>query len=229
MPISIASSYDVCRKAFDDLITYVQDPEIEKPEGLHVQAWQDELGRLRIWAANIGAHQTGQSSLDFRLRDSSHISQQIVKLLSDLRHRLKDVTYVVKEGQDDDVESLQGSSSENDFLPTEIEQLRDSVASIINCLFDMSMLVRKPAQHDHRIGSNRVDVNHFVPHDYGYVRDKFPNANEKLVSRLSDALTRRRKYLKYRERHAMKLKQGIDPGIGHPETLSETVATDFSN
>jgi hypothetical protein len=37
-----------------------------------VRKWEDELGRLRVWAANIGAHQSGQSSLDYRLRDASH-------------------------------------------------------------------------------------------------------------------------------------------------------------
>ena len=33
------------------------------PEGLFIGDWEDELGRLRVWAANIGAHQTNQSSL----------------------------------------------------------------------------------------------------------------------------------------------------------------------
>lgn len=180
--------------------------------GLYVSAWQDELGRLRVWAANIGAHQTGQSSLDYRLRDSSHIRQQIIKLLDELLKRLRDAQDVIREGEDgdEDVESLEGSDSENDDPQTEIQQLRGSIATIINCLFQMSMLVRKPAQHDLRTGSKKADVAAFEPYDRNHVADKYPKANEILVSRLGHAITKRRRYLKYRERHSMKLKQGIN-------------------
>lgn len=234
MVVSISSSIIACLKAFNDIIEEIQDPDKEKPEGIQVHLWQDELGRLRIWAANIGAHQTGQSSLDFRLRDSSHIRQQIVKLLDELPQRLQDVRYVIAEGEDEDVESLGGSSSEDEGSQGEIQQIRKSVATIINCLFQMSILVRKPAQHDLLTGSRKVDVAAFEPFDYSHVLDKFPTADKRLVSRLGHAITRRRQYLKYRERHAMKLKQGIDDVINVSQgdegtALSETVATDLQN
>jgi hypothetical protein len=103
-----------------------------------------------------------------------------------------------------------------------------------NCLFQMSILVRKPAQHDLLVGSRKADVTAFEPFDYSHVLDKFPKADKKLVSRLGHAITRRRQYLKYRERHAMKLRQGIDKvtnvSRGDERTaLSETVATDLHN
>ena len=231
MADSISSFIVTCLKAFNEFIEDFQDPVKKKPEGLHVQTWQDELGRLRIWAANIGAHQTGQSSLDFRLRDSSHIRQHIIKLLDKLRQRLQDVRHVNAEGEDEDVESLGGSSSGDEESQTEIQQLLRSIATIINCLFQMSMLVRKPAPHDLLVGSKKADVAAFEPFDYNHVINKFPKADNRLVSRLGQANTRRRKYLKYRERHAMKLKQGINKVIntsgGDTEVLSETVATDF--
>ena len=230
MADSISSSIVTCLKAFNEFIEDIQDPDEDEPEGLHVQTWQDELGRLRIWAANIGAHQTGQSSLDFRLRDSSHIRQQIIKLLDELLQRLQDVRHVIAEGEDEDVESLGGSSSGDEEPQTEIQQLLRSIATIINCLFQMSMLVRKPAPHDLLIGSKKADVAAFEPFDYNHVIDKFPKADNRVLSRLGQANTRRRKYLKYRERHAMKLKQGINKVIntsgGDTEVLSETVATD---
>jgi len=210
MAISISSSIIACLKAFNEFIEEIQDPDKDEPEGMQVQTWQDELGRLRIWAANIGAHQTGQSSLDFRLRDSSHIRQQIIKLLDELPQRLQDVRDVIAEGEDEDVESLGGSSSEDEESQTEFQQIRKSVATIINCLFQMSILVRKPAQHDLLVGSRKADVTAFEPFDYSHVLDKFPKADKKLVSRLGHAITRRRQYLKYRERHAMKLRQRID-------------------
>ena len=129
------------------------------------------------------------------------------------------------------MESLGGSSSGDEESQTEIQQLLRSIATIINCLFQMSMLVRKPAPHDLLVGSKKADVAAFEPFDYNHVINKFPKADNRLVSRLGQANTRRRKYLKYRERHAMKLKQGINKVIntsgGDTEVLSETVATDF--
>ncbi len=234
MAISISSSIIACLKAFNEFIEEIQDPDKDEPEGMQVQTWQDELGRLRIWAANIGAHQTGQSSLDFRLRDSSHIRQQIIKLLNELPPRLQNVRDVIAEGEDEDVESLGGSSSEDEESQTEIQRIRKSVATIINCLFQMSILVRKPAQHDLLFGSRKADVAAFEPFDYSHVLDKFPKADKKLVSRLGHAITRRRQYLKYRERHAMKLRQGIDKVTNVSQgdegtALSETVATDLHN
>lgn len=92
------------------------------------------------------------------------------------------------------------------------------------------MLVRKPAQHDLRMGSKKAEVTFYEPRDCGHVRNKFPEADEKLIIRLGQAITRRRMYLKYRERHAMKLRQGLDPGSinqDSPDNISETVVTNI--
>ena len=100
------------------------------------------------------------------------------------------------------------------------------------------MLVRKPAQHDLYAGSSRADVIAFEPFYYGHVRDKFPNADKSLISRLGSAIARRKMYLKYRERHAAKLRQGInniatgshgETNEGATTVMSDTVATDLHN
>ena len=228
MALSIKTSYDACRRAFDDFVEFIEDPTTKNPEELRVQTWRDELGRLRMWAGNIGAHQSGQSSLDFRLRDSSHIRDKIISLLEDLPQRLQDVKEVILEGEDEDLVNLEESDSEQEPSQTQIQQLRENVGTIISCLFEMSMLVRTPARNDHRMGSNKADVAHYELHDCNHVRSKYPTADERLVSRLGRGITHRRMYLKYRERHAMKLRQGLDPGSidDHgSDILSETVAT----
>ncbi|KAI4259012.1 MAG: hypothetical protein L6R42_004794 [Xanthoria sp. 1 TBL-2021] len=239
MAVSISTSIVVCLKVFNQLIEQIQDPKYEKAPGLVLQSWQDELGRLRVWAANIGAHQTNQSSLEYRLRDSAHIQQQIVKLLDRVVDRLEKARVVISgaENEDEDMESLGGSSSEDENSQTEVHQLQRSVATIITCLFQMSLLVRKPAQHDLRIGSWEADVAVFEPLDYSHVRDKYPKAEDFVVSRLGHGNTRRRSYLKYRERPALKLKQGInavaDVAVNDNATggimLSETIATDVQD
>ena len=232
MAVSIKITFEATRKAFRDFLESIQNPAETTSQELNVETWQDEFGRLCMWAANIGAHQTGQSSLDFRLRDSLHIRQQIIKLLEEIPKTLLEVKDAVVESDDEDIESLGESQSEDDESQTQTQQLRESVATTINCLFEMSMLVRKPAQRDHRMGSNKADVAYFEPFDRNHVRDKFPRADEWLIARLGQAITRRRQYLRYRERHAMKLRQGLDPGtIGQDdsEILSQTVATESQN
>ncbi|KAI4184946.1 MAG: hypothetical protein LQ348_004457 [Seirophora lacunosa] len=204
-----------------------------KPEGLFIPDWEDERGRLRMWAANIGAHQTGQSSLEFRLRDSSQIQQQIIRLLEKIAVQLRDARTVLTEGENSDVESIIGSDSGDEETLSEIQQLRSSVASLIGCLFEISILVRKPGRHDVRTESKEIDLTAYAWADLRHVRDKFPHADDQITSRLGQAITQRRKYFRYRERHAAKLRQGIDRDDelseqpSRSETLSETVATSF--
>jgi hypothetical protein len=58
-------------------------------------AIEDELGRFRIWANNIGASNRGTSSLDYRLRDAKFISESVKTLLNSLNKiLLADVTTV---------------------------------------------------------------------------------------------------------------------------------------
>lgn len=233
MATSISTSIIACLKAFNAFVEQIQHLDNKDSANLLVQPWQDELGRLRMWAANIGAHQTNQSSLDYRLRDSSHIRQQIMNLLDELLNRLHEAgnAILADEADDDDIESLEGSSSEDEASQTDVHRLQRSVATIITCLFQMSMLVRKPAQHDHRVGSSAAEVAFFEPFDYNHVRDKYPKAEDFIMSRLGHGITRRRKYLKYRERHALKLKQGIavDDNATSGIVLSETIATDVQD
>ena len=241
MATSISSSIIACLKSFNDFIEEIRSLQDKNVKGLVASSWEDELGRLRMWAANIGAHQTGQSSLDFRLRDASHIREQIIKLLHGLLRRLQDARDVLA----DDEESHDEVAPEDDALndgdrETEIQELQESLATNVNCLFQMSLLVRKPAQHDLYLGSRGADVAAFGPFDYNHVKEKFPEADDALVRRLGYAITRRRRYLKYRERHAMKLRQGISNldhgfdiqeheimGHGTESVLSSTIVTEL--
>lgn len=51
-------------------------------------AVEDELGRFRIWAANIGALNIGTASLDYRLRDAEYLRQEVISLLKELKKNL---------------------------------------------------------------------------------------------------------------------------------------------
>ena len=45
---------------------------------------QDELGRFKVWAEDMGAHRTGRMSLDDKLREASHIQKPVAGLLREL-------------------------------------------------------------------------------------------------------------------------------------------------
>lgn len=200
---TIAQSWLACIASFHELLQDTKNPYKSQAKGLQVQTWRDELGRLRVWALNVGAYRKGPSSLDFRLRTASHIRAQTIDLLSTLRRRVEDARSILAdfvEGTLDEAFVDEGSDEEE--APSELEELRQSVATIIKCLFRMSMLIRNPAPHDLLIGANAADAAAFARFDYNHVRDKFPRAEEALISRLASAITRRRQSLKYFERHA---------------------------
>jgi len=50
----------------------------------------DEMGRFRVWATHAGAHQTGEDSLDYRLREALHIHKRVAELLEELSEGLED-------------------------------------------------------------------------------------------------------------------------------------------
>lgn len=78
-----------CLKAFKILSSALDDIDI--PDQFPLRKAIDECnGRFRVWSGNIGAHQTGKGSLDYRLRDASHIKTRVLRLLEDLVELLSD-------------------------------------------------------------------------------------------------------------------------------------------
>lgn len=65
----------------------------EKPLGVDeslINILDGLLGRFNVWADHVSAAQVGTISLEYRLRDSSHICDKIKDLLCDLNDSLKD-------------------------------------------------------------------------------------------------------------------------------------------
>ncbi|KAG7004790.1 hypothetical protein G7Y79_00023g053740 [Physcia stellaris] len=198
--------------------------------------WEDELGRLRVWTANIGAHQTGQSSLDYRLRDASHIRLHIVKLLEDLHQTLKHVKGLLDDDSLEITSDHSATSSDSDVSiaedpAAELFELHEDLVCIIDCLYRTSMLVRRPARHDFLTERDPDNIARYEFWDIRHVKEKFPKADSKLHRSLGAAITQRRRYLAYRKRHHEKLGKQMemtnDLSVGAPTDMSETVATEF--
>ena len=213
-----------CLRSFNHLLALIKESSFASTEVPSI-LWEDELGRLRVWVENIGAHQKGQASLDFRLRDASHISKLIIRLLNGLKTTIEDVEVVLNEGSAAGNDRAIYPLIEDDST-TEIQELHEQTLTIINELFQTSMLIRKPARHDVLTKSRLEDVKEFKPFDWDHTRNKLPSADGAVVQRLGHAITRRRGYLKYRERHRAKLGKGLGD-IGDQSEMSETTATNF--
>ena len=231
MDTSIPALSNSCFNALKNICSRIERETTSDTELTQISRWQDELGRLRLWAANIGAHRMGQSSLEFRLKDSSHIRQQVTNLLLDLGQMFQEVEEVLdslSNGQDSHMERYDTSDDDYD-TGEELTQLHSNIVTVISCLFQMSMLVRKPARHDFYTLPQSQEVLAFKPFDQAHVKEKYPEADERLLARLGLAITLRRQYLRYRERHHAKLKQGLEIGtegsVAPTIMLSDTVVT----
>ncbi|KAK4442334.1 hypothetical protein QBC34DRAFT_455118 [Podospora aff. communis PSN243] len=199
------------------------------------KTFQDQFARFKIWAGNIGAHRTGRSSLDYRLRDASHLRGQTIRLLENLTKLIEEASSIClgKEATWDqeaqDPFDLQFSDSDDEFplqsdRRTELSQISDNVADMLDCLFRLAVSTRNPAPHDRFKRANRVDLSHFEQFDIAHVREVLARAPTVLAERLGKAITRRREYLEYRKAHHQRLARGLEDGQAADDTVS-TVAS----
>ncbi|RPA72177.1 hypothetical protein BJ508DRAFT_79042 [Ascobolus immersus RN42] len=110
-------------RTFYILLNFLQHPppNAYTPPESHIShtSIADELGRFKVWAGNIGALQKGPSSLDWRLREASHVTGPILRLLRDLEGGLKEATAI-----------LSGQRLPRDLLSSSDEDSDDSTPSV---------------------------------------------------------------------------------------------------
>lgn len=80
----IASLTLLCMGSFSQLIAALATGEQEHRESMPPEKIEIEHGRFKIWSGNLGALRSDRSSLDFRLRESSVMQTNVVKLLAKL-------------------------------------------------------------------------------------------------------------------------------------------------
>ena len=234
MATSISSLIQPCLQTYGSLIEDLRVSAFADEDARLCVLWKDQLGRLRVWTANIGAHQTGQSSLDHRLRDASHIRQLIVKLLEDLSQTLKDAQYLIAEDNSIDTSSDGSAVSFSNDPTRELAGLHEELVSIVDCLYQMSVLVRRPARHDILIYRDPDNVARYEPYDIRHVEEKFPHMDRELARILGAANTRRRRHLSYLKRHHAKLGKGLEQFGGNQSDaamseMSGTIATELES
>ncbi|KAI3316708.1 hypothetical protein HD806DRAFT_517004 [Xylariaceae sp. AK1471] len=204
-----------CLRLFRDVLDF--------PSGENDDLYQpllEEFARLKLWTGNIGAHQSGRGSLDYRLRDASHLRDLVLGLLSDLENVLQEVPSIPDNDinptlglgeirHDNPDEAYRPSNDDSDDI-SELAEVIADIKDIIACLLRLSMSIRNPAPHDHFMSSNFTDTSHFEEFDISHVKSKFPGLDISLADRIGKAISHRRQYFKYREHHHQKLSWALD-------------------
>ncbi|KAL7923318.1 hypothetical protein ACQKWADRAFT_60302 [Trichoderma austrokoningii] len=216
---SIATSVRGCLElfqAFDSLPSPLPNASYQAA----VMATMEEESRFRVWSGNMGAHASGRRSLQFRLRDASHLRKHVLALVADLQELLGDALAIIQghrvpwdQDEDDDISDDEINSLEDDpELPaTEMDQIAQGVADVVHCLLSLSVALRNPAPHDRFAASVPKEELVYEYFDIQHVQDKFQTMDGLLAQRLGHANSMRRQYFKYRESHHLKLAHGLDP------------------
>ncbi|KAL7936009.1 hypothetical protein V8C35DRAFT_296599 [Trichoderma chlorosporum] len=218
---SIAKSVRGCLELFQALSS-ISSSLSNTSDQAALMAIAEEEPRFKVWSGNMGAHSTGRRSLQYRLRDASHLQNQVLALLKDLSELLEDCSDILQgrkvpwdQVEDDkiladELDLLEDDSNDSELPTTEMEQIASNVPDTINCLLRLSVAIRNPAPHDRFVAAVPIDESHYESFDIQHVQAKFPKIDSFLAQRLGKAISRRRHYFRYRESHHSKLSHGLD-------------------
>ncbi|OTA92546.1 hypothetical protein M434DRAFT_74398 [Hypoxylon sp. CO27-5] len=198
----------------------------------------DESARFKVWSGNIGAHRSRKSSLDYRLRDASHLQKQVKSLLVDLNDSLKNALAILR-GERTPWDKLPSEGDDldrdldkpvGDFVEfkTELAQISADIKEVVDCLLRLSVSIRNPAPHDRLKAPTGIEVSYYEAHDISHISEKFRLANPKLVEHLGKANSRRRQFFKYRASHHDVLSKGLNEDstksvIGKLSTVASSI------
>ena len=73
-----------CLLGFETLTSHLDKGTSRHAGRMPLPTIQSQAGKLRVWCGNLGALQTGYSSLDYRLRESTVMHSTVSKLLRQL-------------------------------------------------------------------------------------------------------------------------------------------------
>lgn len=160
--IRLATAANV--RGFQILVNALVANNDQWKEQVDQEAIEDEFGRFRVWAGNLGALQKGHSSLDYRLRDSPLLSGNALKFLDELQQNLDHAHKIISgarlpfedqpkldpgEQQTDDDDD-DGFFSEDDgdsdagSSKNELTMRYEEVVDILDNLYKLSVRIRTP-------------------------------------------------------------------------------------
>lgn len=111
-----------------------------------------------------------------------------------------------------DASGSESSSSSGQEPTSELAQLFLAVTGAITSLYMLSITIRNPTPRD-RYAKAASLMPYEVSYDIGHVYEKYPHVRSTpwLMDKVGRAITRRREFLRYREKHREKLATDIRP------------------
>jgi hypothetical protein len=150
-------------RAFQNLTAALSTGDRKWAHAIDQEALEDEIGRFRVWAGNLGALQKGHSSLDYRLRDSPVSNTNTLKLLKELETNINEAYAVVSgarlpyeeqprpnmtEDDDDDDGFFSAEEDDEDSScdepRSELKMRFAEIVDIIDNLYKLSVRIRTP-------------------------------------------------------------------------------------
>ncbi|KAM5347355.1 hypothetical protein ACJ41O_010360 [Fusarium nematophilum] len=246
-----------CYQDFQDVIDNLGQAAADHLIQLPLTSIESQFGKFRVWCGNLGALQSGFSSLDYRLREATIMHMNVTELLRQLDSALFECMSPQSPSQFQKFQQALGNAvitgrrppfenqcppsdsseystdeSEDEDEAASAKELVMRLSSIKDILSDLYRLGHKIRDPKLRPTSNRailleakdpdtdVDLfSQFAKLDEAHVREVLNGLRQAtgdpqgdcdssyLSQRLAAAITLRRKYFAYWERHAKKLAQ----------------------
>jgi hypothetical protein len=148
-------------RAFQILIDALGASDGKWSQWIDGETLDDEVGRFRVWAGNLGALQKGHSSLDYRLRGSPVLFSSALRLLNELDHNLTETYAIVSgsrlpyeaqkpkersedDGNDNSSSEEEEGESDSDEPRSELRMRCEEIVDIIDQLYKLSVRIRTP-------------------------------------------------------------------------------------
>ncbi|KAJ5050154.1 hypothetical protein NUH16_008692 [Penicillium rubens] len=188
---------------------------------------QDEMGMLRVWAGNFGAHrrQTDRSSLDHRLREAPDLHREVQNHIRDITEAIQGaISFFSANGEflnlDDtsagsEMDELDADDSDSDGFwdqvkaesneHSRLDEYMLDIQYTIASLYKFSLTLQNPAHRYRTAQVSRIELGHFEFYDIQHVSDEYNiPQNSTLAQRLGKANTKRRQLLAYYKEHTEK-------------------------
>ncbi|KAJ3488727.1 hypothetical protein NLG97_g6141 [Lecanicillium saksenae] len=189
----------------------------EFPEPREEWDLRERTGRFRVWSLNIGGWQEDAESLDFKLREASHVHQQLLYLLQDLQSLLLDLIGIWSKTMvpwDELPQDNEGDSLEHDSTSTEVDQLLLDIDEVTNDLLGLNIAVRMPSSHDRLAIVTASPALNPAAIYAKRVQEQY-TLSEMLSHRLGLELAKRRKYFENRQAYQSNIAKRAGEALGH--------------
>ncbi|KAF2800852.1 hypothetical protein K505DRAFT_227691, partial [Melanomma pulvis-pyrius CBS 109.77] len=221
--MSISSLARACYDVLSDIVGSIQATQ-------YADRWDtfdDSLGRLHVWAENLGSNRNSSSmrSFDYRLRGADEIREAVVIELTNIRDWSTEGSQIVKgilENRTFIAEAVQHNK---------LDELSSGIDAALNALLRLCMVIRQSRPKGKFVLPKSL-LRQDPTLDIRYVLDKFAKTKKApwLAERLGRSITERRDTIRYRQEHQQRLaasQASEDPMPEGVEMTPSTIATTY--